>query len=69
MIKEATTGLAKSCRDLCAEHRWMISGTPLCNRVEDLNGELQFLRVWPFSLSNKNDGRYPGSCGSRLLKG
>lgn len=34
----------------------MISGTPLTTSIGDLNGELQFLRVWPFSLSDKDDG-------------
>jgi hypothetical protein len=50
MVREATTNLAKACRDLVSTHRWMISGTPLTTKIDDLNGELQFLRVWPFSL-------------------
>ncbi len=56
MVREATTNLAKSCTDLASVHRWMISGTPLTTAIGDLNGELQFLRVWPFSLSDKDDG-------------
>jgi hypothetical protein len=34
----------------------MVSGTPLINKIDDLNGELQFLKVWPFCLSDKDDG-------------
>lgn len=34
----------------------MVSGTPLCSKIEDLHGELNFLKVWPFCLSNRQDG-------------
>lgn len=34
----------------------MVSGTPLINKIDDLNGELKFLKVWPFCLSDKDDG-------------
>ncbi len=32
------------CSKLESTHRWVVSGTPLCSRVEDLHGELNFLR-------------------------
>lgn len=57
MVREATTNLAKACRDLVSTHRWMISGTPLTTKIDDLNGELQFLRVWPFSLQVRRAAR------------
>ena len=55
-VRVATNQLATSCANLEASHRWMVSGTPLCNSIEDLHGELRFLRIWPFSLSDKTDG-------------
>ena len=55
-IKVATTGIAAMCAKLSSLRRWMVSGTPLCSKLEDLHGELNFLRVWPFCLSNKMDG-------------
>ena len=64
MVREATTNLAKSCTDLASVHRWMISGTPLTTSIGDLNGELQFLRVWPFSLSDKDDGFWEHRIGN-----
>ena len=59
MVREATTNLAKACRDLVSTHRWMISGTPLTTKIDDLNGELQFLRVWPFSLQARGPHHIP----------
>ena len=34
----------------------MVSGTPLHNSIDDLNGELAFLGVWPFCLLDSEDG-------------
>ena len=34
----------------------MVSGTPLTQGIQDLNGELRFLGVQPFSLSDATDG-------------
>ena len=64
MVREATTSLAKSCTDLAGVHRWMISGTPMTTSIDDLNGELKFLRVWPFSLSDKDDGFWEHRIGN-----
>ncbi len=55
-IKSSTGKVAQECAKLFSNHRWMVSGTPLVQRIEDLHGELNFLRVWPFSLSEKEDG-------------
>ena len=46
----------------------MVSGTPLINKVDDLNGELQFLQVWPFSLSDKHDGFWARKIGDPFLQ-
>lgn len=56
MVRSSTTQLAAACRDLSADFRWMVSGTPLHAGVDDLNGELAFLGVWPFCLSDQTDG-------------
>ena len=49
----STAGVARAAAALCAtKARWMVSGTPLFSGVDDLHGELLFLSVWPFSLTN-----------------
>ena len=55
-IKVATTTLASQLANIKSTHRWMVSGTPLCTKIEDLHGELNFLKIIPFSLDNKKDG-------------
>ena len=56
MIRSSTTMIAKNCRALVSDHRWMVSGTPLYSSIDDLNGILAFLKIWPFSLSDREDG-------------
>jgi len=56
MVRSSTTSLAKACRALKGNRRWMVSGTPLHSSVDDLNGELLFLGVWPFSFPDSQDG-------------
>ena len=56
MVRSSTTQLAVACRCLVADFQWMVSGTPLHGGVDDLNGELAFLGVWPFCLSDQTDG-------------
>ena len=34
----------------------MVSGTPLYDGIDDLNGELNFLQIWPFALRDAEDG-------------
>lgn len=55
-IRSSTTVLARQCAALSSDKRWMMSGTPLHNSISDLNGELAFLQVIPFSLSDTIDG-------------
>ena len=56
MVRSSTTQLARACESLRSDFRWMVSGTPLHAGVDDLNGELAFLGVWPFCLSDQTDG-------------
>jgi hypothetical protein len=55
-VRSSTTALARLCERLSAGCRWMVSGTPLFDGIDDLNGELHFLGVWPFSLRDAEDG-------------
>lgn len=63
MVRSSTTQLAVACRGLESDFRWMVSGTPLHQSVDDLNGELNFLGVWPFCLSDVTDGFWAHKIG------
>lgn len=54
-IRSSTSAIAKNCEKLQCNRRWMLSGTPLYEGVEDLRGELCFLRLEPFA-GNCDDG-------------
>ena len=54
-VRSTTTKLAKNCEKLYAPRRWMVSGTPLYDKISDLQGELYFLRVSPFGAGH-DDG-------------
>ena len=62
-IKVATNEIANLVANLLSKHRWMVSGTPLCGKIEDLHGELNFLKIWPFSLAEKTDGFWSTKIG------
>ncbi|KAM3572300.1 hypothetical protein VYU27_005687 [Nannochloropsis oceanica] len=65
-IRTSTSMIAKLCSSLMATHRWMVSGTPLFVSIDDLHGELQFLKVSPFSL--QNDGFWEAKIGQPWKK-
>jgi hypothetical protein len=67
-VKESTGKIATDCAKLFANHRWMVSGTPLVSKIEDLHGELNFLKVWPFSLTEKEDGFWSIKIGNPFRK-
>ncbi|KAF2138855.1 uncharacterized protein K452DRAFT_352946 [Aplosporella prunicola CBS 121167] len=48
-IKNRQSKTAKACYELAAEHRWILTGTPIVNRLEDLFSLVHFLRVEPWS--------------------
>lgn len=48
-IKNRQSKTAKACYDLAARHRWVLTGTPIVNRLEDLFSLVRFLRVDPWS--------------------
>lgn len=48
-IKQRTTGCAKACFALKADHKWCLSGTPLQNRIGEFFSLIRFLDVRPFA--------------------
>ena len=48
-IKNRQSKTAKACYELNARHRWVLTGTPIVNRLEDLFSLVRFLRVEPWS--------------------
>ncbi|KAJ5101847.1 hypothetical protein NUU61_004069 [Penicillium alfredii] len=49
LIKNRRSKSAKSCYELKATHRWVLTGTPIVNRLEDLFSLVRFLKVEPWS--------------------
>ena len=54
-IRSSTSKLAQNCQSLMGRRRWMLSGTPLFESIDDLRGELNFLGLEPFAAAN-DDG-------------
>ncbi|KAI9678672.1 MAG: DNA helicase rad5 [Caeruleum heppii] len=48
-IKNRQSKTAKACYEISALHRWVLTGTPIVNRLEDLFSLVRFLRVEPWS--------------------
>lgn len=49
LIKNRRSKSAKACYELKAAHRWVLTGTPIVNRLEDLFSLVRFLKVEPWS--------------------
>jgi DNA repair protein RAD5 len=48
-IKNRLSKTAKACFGIKARHRWVLTGTPIVNRLEDLFSLVHFLKVEPWS--------------------
>ncbi|KAG8157119.1 hypothetical protein KVR01_013109 [Diaporthe batatas] len=48
-IKNRQSKTARACYELAAEHRWVLTGTPIVNKLEDLFSLVRFLRVEPWN--------------------
>ncbi|KAI9849547.1 MAG: DNA helicase rad5 [Thelocarpon superellum] len=48
-IKNRQSKTAKACYEIAAQHRWVLTGTPIVNRLEDLFSLVHFLKVEPWS--------------------
>lgn len=49
VIKNRRSKSARACYELNAIHRWVLTGTPIVNRLEDLFSLVRFLKVEPWS--------------------
>lgn len=49
MIKNRRSKSARACYEMQAIHRWVLTGTPIVNRLEDLFSLVRFLKVEPWS--------------------
>lgn len=48
-IKNRGSKTARACYDISAEHRWVLTGTPIVNKLEDLFSLVRFLGVAPWN--------------------
>ncbi|PHH59101.1 hypothetical protein CDD81_3796 [Ophiocordyceps australis] len=48
-IKNRASKTARACYEIGAEHRWVLTGTPIVNRLEDLFSLVRFLGVEPWN--------------------
>ncbi|KAK4149130.1 DNA repair protein rad5 [Chaetomidium leptoderma] len=48
-IKNRQSKTARACYQVAARHRWVLTGTPIVNKLEDLFSLVRFLRVEPWN--------------------
>ena len=56
-VKDPKTAAARACVDLPADRRWVCTGTPINNAVEDLHGQLGALRLQPLCFKGFFDAQ------------
>ncbi|KAI9370800.1 SNF2 family N-terminal domain-containing protein [Aspergillus egyptiacus] len=49
IIKNRRSKTARACYEIKATHRWVLTGTPIVNRLEDLFSLVRFLKVEPWN--------------------
>ena len=67
-LKNDTTAIARAASSVTATHVWMLSGTPLTNKLDDLRGELSLLRIWPFTLGTSTDEEWRDHFWAEYIK-
>ncbi|KAF5130393.1 DNA repair protein RAD5 [Metarhizium anisopliae] len=48
-IKNRSSKTARACYEISADHRWVLTGTPIVNKLEDLFSLVRFLGVEPWN--------------------
>ncbi|TWU70867.1 DNA helicase rad5 [Metarhizium rileyi] len=48
-IKNRSSKTARACYEMSADHRWVLTGTPIVNKLEDLFSLVRFLGVEPWN--------------------
>lgn len=48
IIRNHKTAISVACSDLRGKYRWVLTGTPICNKEMDVFALLRFLKVRPF---------------------
>ncbi|KAI9159023.1 DNA repair protein RAD5 [Paramyrothecium foliicola] len=48
-IKNRASKTARACYEIAADHRWVLTGTPIVNKLEDLFSLVRFLGVEPWN--------------------
>ncbi|KAL2160442.1 hypothetical protein VTH06DRAFT_1130 [Thermothelomyces fergusii] len=49
IIRNRQSKTAKACYEIAATHRWVLTGTPIVNKLEDLFSLVRFLKVEPWN--------------------
>jgi hypothetical protein len=52
VMRRSMTQVARDALSLRADARFLMTGTPVTNSLNDISGELAFLKIWPFTLEN-----------------
>lgn len=67
VVRRSAAQVSNDVLNLRCDTRFLMTGTPLVNSINDLKGQLAFLKIWPFCL--EQDGfwdtfvNYPFRCG------
>ena len=54
-VRNDTSQIARAMHSLTSTHIWMLSGTPFTKNIDEMQGVLSLLRLWPFALSKGAD--------------
>lgn len=54
-VRNDTSQIARAMHSLISTHIWMLSGTPFTKQIDEMQGVLSLLRLWPFALSKGAD--------------
>ncbi|KAJ5082973.1 hypothetical protein N7532_012016 [Penicillium argentinense] len=58
-IKNPLAKSNKACCAIDATHRWCLTGTPMMNKLDDLQALLRFLRIRPYNMKDRFKRDFP----------